>query len=216
MKRIVGLLIVLALFAVGSISAQPRGKRQKHDGMQIRMILQMDDKLELTDQQEAKLEQMAVDFKVARIDIDAEVEKASVVLKSMMKDDDASDSDVYRQIDKVADLKAQSQKMMFDHRNAVRGILTEAQLDKLEDLREQGRERWMQGRKGGNRGQCDGHGPKGFGKGNCDGQGPHGARGFGQGQGPGMGHPGPRWMQDKDVDIEIEKKDVEPDDSSGN
>jgi hypothetical protein len=60
----------------------------------------------------------------------------------LIREDDASETKVNMAIDDVASLKANMQKMRFSHRKQVRAVLNEAQLEKLETLREERGEFW--------------------------------------------------------------------------
>ena len=53
--------------------------------------------------------------------------------------DDADQSAVNAAIDKVAALKADMQKMRYDHQQKVHGVLTKEQLGKLKDLKKKAR-----------------------------------------------------------------------------
>jgi Spy/CpxP family protein refolding chaperone len=105
----------------------------------IQMILNMSDELALTADQKTKLEKMKSDFAMERIDRQAALEKAQVKLRGLMSDDNASETNVNMAIDEVARLKADLQKMRFNHHKQVQATLTDEQTAKLKDFRMQNR-----------------------------------------------------------------------------
>ena len=159
-------ILVLALASVGL--AQPRrggdcsqghggkGKGQHHKmgfgqrgggmhaGMGIQMILRHGDALKLTDQQEEKLEGMIGDFQIERIDVEANLKKAQVELHELMRNE-APESDVMAGIDRVTKLRGDMQKMQYRHHQQAKAVLTDAQVEQLEDLREERGRRWFKG-----------------------------------------------------------------------
>jgi Spy/CpxP family protein refolding chaperone len=132
------------------------GRGMKGDGMGMKGFLAFADEIELTDDQEKQLEALQLKFQMERIDRQAELKKARVELRSLMRDDDAAESAVLRQIDVVGDLRTDMQKMQFSHRNEMKAVLTEDQINKLEELRKERRSAHPQ-----MRGQRFGHGSKG-------------------------------------------------------
>lgn len=120
----------------------PHGKHprmDKHHGMRgdgcgIKGILAHGDDINLTDQQREQLKEMNVEFKTQQIDQKAELEKARVQLKALMRDD-ADQGDVNSAIDKVAALKAEMQKTKYANKQKVKAVLTEEQVDKLKAMK---------------------------------------------------------------------------------
>ncbi len=117
------------------------GPEQCGDGLRIGMLLKLGDEINLTDAQRESLEKMQVEFRMQQIDLKAEVEKAAVRLRVLMRDDRAAETEVMRAIDEVARLKADKHKMQYTHRKQIRGLLTDQQIDKLKDLRKERREK---------------------------------------------------------------------------
>jgi Spy/CpxP family protein refolding chaperone len=115
------------------------GRMGFRDGMGVRALLRHADDINLTDQQQADLKQMAEDFKLEQIDRKAALEKAEVKLRSLMQDDKSTESEVLTQIDQVTKLKGEMQKMRYQHRQRVKSLLTEEQQTKLKELRKQRR-----------------------------------------------------------------------------
>lgn len=180
MKKLLVLTLILALVAGSTAFAQRPGrgmgdcdnphfgKQGSHHKMGMRQraggihgILAHGEEINLTDQQRDQLEKMMVDFQIQRVDKKAELEKAQIKLKALMRDE-ADQSAVNGAIDKVSALKADMQKMRYDHRQKAKAVLTKEQIDKLKQL-------------GKSRKACSGPQP------GCKGTGP------GQGMGPGPG-----------------------------
>lgn len=107
----------------------------RHDVPGVRLLLRLADQLELTDTQIEKLETMQVEFAMERIDLEAKIEKEQIVLHSLMRDDNARKADVLTTIDKVSALKADQQKMHYQHYQAAKEVLTTEQIDKIKELR---------------------------------------------------------------------------------
>jgi len=122
--------------------------------MGIRHLLAVGDKINLTDDQQTKLEQMMIEFKLQSIDMKAEIEKAKVALH-VLKHDEAAEEDVMRAIDDMARMKAEMQKMQYKHHQRAKAVLTEDQIDQLKQLR---KERFKEG---GKNKQGRGHGRRG-------------------------------------------------------
>ena len=110
-------------------------------GMGPGMLLMHAEELELTETQISDLEKMQVNFQTDAIDRRAELQKAKVKLRSLMRSDDASETAVNTAIDEVASLEADMKKMKYGHMQAVKEVLTEEQIDKIKELRKNRRER---------------------------------------------------------------------------
>ncbi len=130
------------------------GRGMKGGGMGAFMAFA--DELELTDGQKDELQTMRLKFQKEKIDQKAELKKAQVDLKALMRDGDASESAVLSQIDAVGDLKTDMRKMQYTHRNEMKAVLTEDQQNKIEELRKERREERRSGR-----GNKSGRGSKG-------------------------------------------------------
>jgi len=133
------------------------------EGMGIGRILRMGDQLKLTDQQKTKLEGLQVQFQTEAVDQRAQLEKAQIKLRSLMKDDNASDKDVLAAIDNVSNLRGGMMKMHYRHYSEAKAVLTADQINQLKDLRKQ-RMGMRQGRMG------QGHPGMGMGRGMMGGQ----------------------------------------------
>ena len=107
-----------------------------HKGMQgIQMLLNMEEELALSAEQVTKLEKMKTDFAMEKIDRGAALKKAQVKLRDLMRDDKASETNVNMAIDEVSRLKADIQKMRYNHQKQVQAALSEDQLDKLKEMK---------------------------------------------------------------------------------
>lgn len=104
-------------------------------------LMAMGDELGLTDDQRNQIKKMMVDHKLAQIDRRAELQKAKVQLHVLMQDDDASESAVNSQIDKLSDLRGDMQKGNYSHRKSLHAILTAEQLEKIKELKKAGGKR---------------------------------------------------------------------------
>jgi Spy/CpxP family protein refolding chaperone len=142
-------------------------------GMALFGLMRNADAIGLTDKQKADIKKMVESFQIDRIDRQAALDKAEVKLRGLMMDDKAVENDVLGQIDQVSKLKADLQKMRYQHHKQIQNVLTDEQKAKLKELRQTR----MQGnsRSGGHKGMPGrgmGHGMK---------------PGMGQGQGQGQG-----------------------------
>lgn len=112
-----------------------RGKAMRMHGRMGEMRMEMAAKLELTDDQKAKMEKLRDDFQMLMIDQQAKVRKAQIQMRQLRRDDKASVSAAEAQIDVIAKLKAESAKMRYRHHTEMRSILTDKQKDMLKEMR---------------------------------------------------------------------------------
>ncbi len=105
------------------------------------MILAVAEEIGLSDDQIARIKKMMVEFQLAKVDQKAKVEKAKIKLRSLHHDMDASEHEVMAAIDELAGMKAEMQKMQYQHRREMRTVLTDEQLDKLKELCQQKRQK---------------------------------------------------------------------------
>ena len=157
MKKLLTLTLILTLAAATIVVAQPaprpagncdgsgfapqgrhpgmgHGKRMRDDAPGIRRILAMGDEINLTDQQREQLENMMDEFKLQHVDRKAELQKAQIKLKALMRDE-ADEGQVNAAIDQVSKLKAQMQKTRYANHQKAKSVLTQDQVDKLKQLR---------------------------------------------------------------------------------
>lgn len=124
----------------------PQGKGMRDSGPREGMILGMAKELNLTDVQIDKIKMAVTNNQMAMVDAKAELEKAQIHLRTLMRDDNASEVQVMDAIDKASMAKAKIAKLRYSHRTEVHGILTDVQRDKLEELRQtrfEGRNKWF-------------------------------------------------------------------------
>ena len=91
-------------------------------------------------------------------------------MKSLMRDENASEREVFSKIDKITALKADSKKMQFSHKKAVQEVLTDKQTEMLKEFRKNHKRAGMRGHQQCDQSACDGHG-KNFKGGHGDGHG---------------------------------------------
>jgi len=171
MKRFTILIALAALLIAGAAIAQPggRGDCDNHGkmgrghggghgiGQGMRMdtpgpgrLLRMAEELELTDQQKEQFKAKMTAFQAEKIDREADLKKAKVMLRSAMMEEEPNATEVNSAIDDVARYEADLKKMKFKHHQEMRGLLTEAQRDKLKELRkERMKNRIERGQRGG-------------------------------------------------------------------
>jgi Spy/CpxP family protein refolding chaperone len=133
------------------------------------MILRHADDIGLTEDQVSQISKLTQSNALARIDKQAELDKAETTLRHLRMNN-AADNEILSAMDEVGLLRTELWKMNFNHRQAVRKILTEAQLDKIKEMgMKQRGDGWNRRGRGMNRG--DRPGP-GFGQGEGLGPGP--------------------------------------------
>jgi len=170
MRKVLAIGLVLALMITVPVLAQqgqkgggggdcnmtgPHGGKGGHgmgmgikgDGLGINRILMAGDEINLTDEQEQRLEKMMDEFQVQHIDKQAEIKKARLGLQAMMRDE-APESDVLQGIDDVSRLSAEMHKMKYQHHQQVKSVLTQGQIDKLKELRKERRSAMQRGAQG--------------------------------------------------------------------
>ena len=112
-----------------------QGKGHGNRGSREGMVLRLAEEIGLDDAQIDKIKESITDHKLTMVDARAEAKKAQIKVQSLMRDDDASDVEVMDAIDKASMAKAKIAKLRYTHRNEIHNILTDEQLDKLEELR---------------------------------------------------------------------------------
>ena len=118
----------------GGHAKMARGKGMRMHGRRGQMRMEMAAKLELTDDQKAKMEKLRDDFQMLMIDQQAKVRKAQIQMRQLRRDDKASVSAVEAQIDQIAKLRAESAKMRYRHHTEMRSILTDKQKEQLKEI----------------------------------------------------------------------------------
>jgi Spy/CpxP family protein refolding chaperone len=105
----------------------------KGEGCHPMMLLKMAEELGLTAEQKTKISKMKEDFGMLMIDKKAELEKAQLRLRLLMKDDGA-EREILAGMDKVGALKTEMKKMCFTHCRQMKAVLTADQLKKLDEM----------------------------------------------------------------------------------
>jgi Spy/CpxP family protein refolding chaperone len=103
------------------------------DGFRPQMILHLADEIGLDENQVDKIGDMLESFANERIDHQAELKKAQIKLKHLRMDE-ASETEIISMIEKVGELRTEMQVMKFQHRRAIKDILTDKQLEKFREL----------------------------------------------------------------------------------
>ncbi len=156
MKRITLLTgLLIALFAASTLAQGPlcdsRGHGMmgggKHHGQGM-MKMACFEQLDLSDEQEDKIQQLRFTHQSQMIDVRADIKKAQLKKHQEMTKDEPGKDAVMAAVREINSLRGKMAEMMVEHRFAVRDILTEEQLDQLEDCREDRRgmgrwHRWM-------------------------------------------------------------------------
>jgi len=121
MKRAVGVIVMLVVFAVGTAFAQEVPKEAAN-------LLNPD--------QKAKIEKLRTDFQKQKIDLNAKIRVAQLDLKEMLRSARVPDM---KKVDKkqaeISRLKNQLATMRLHHLIAVRKVLTDEQWQKIQALR---------------------------------------------------------------------------------
>ena len=148
MKRKLFVFLIITLFTASAAMAGHHGPRgQKgfcgHDGQGMGdrpgMILQMADKLELSDSQITEVKKMMEKNGIDRIERKAELQKAQLELRHL-KMNDAADTKILSAIDRIGKLKTEMRKTRFQHQSVMKSILTGEQTEKLKELRQEFRQ----------------------------------------------------------------------------
>ena len=113
------------------------GQGQRGDRPGFGGLLAMADELELTPEQIERLETMRTQFQLEQVDARADLRKAEIKLKDLMRDDNTSETQVMAAIDEVAGLKADLQKKRYLHGTKAKAVLTTEQQEKAKELRAQ-------------------------------------------------------------------------------
>ena len=102
----------------------------------LRMLKSLKGDLAVTEKQKTELKNLRYEFKKTQIDQQADVKKANLELRYLKRDETASKEAVMSAIDRVANAKAEMQKLQYSHRMDVRSVFTEEQLKELKELKE--------------------------------------------------------------------------------
>lgn len=155
MKRTLIITLVLTVFAAGAFAQQhrpmmnhgPRGQqcdgkpgfgpdRGRGEQMKIGLLLKHADDLKLDENQKKEFLKMQEAFGTERIDLKADLEKAQLTLTNLRLSE-ASDNEVLNAMDKVGDLKTEMRKMSYMHRQQVKNLLTDEQIEMIKQYRKE-------------------------------------------------------------------------------
>jgi Spy/CpxP family protein refolding chaperone len=92
-------------------------------------------RLELTDEQREKMRDLRYQQQQEMIDLEAVLEKRRLELKRLMRDGDASEGDVRRLVDSIAEIRADIQFLQLKGRLDKRALLSDEQRGKLKRRR---------------------------------------------------------------------------------
>ena len=109
------------------------GKMGRGDGAQH--LLMLADKLELTDAQKTKIQDMMTSFRLEQIDRRAAMQKAQVKMGDLRRNDKATESQIFAAMDELAKLRLDMQKAQYRHRTAIQNVLTDKQKADLKEMR---------------------------------------------------------------------------------
>jgi Spy/CpxP family protein refolding chaperone len=154
MKCFKALIVPMVLLLPALAIAQPMGgrgsgcdgpsmgpKAPRHQmmkpGARGAMFMQMADKLDLTDDQKAKMEKVRTDFQLMMVDQQAKIRKAQIQLRVLMHDEKAAVTAVEAQIDQVAKWRAEGAKLRYRHHAEMQSVLTDKQKEMLKELRKE-------------------------------------------------------------------------------
>ncbi len=121
MKRAVGVIVMLVVFAVGTAFAQEVPKEAANL---------------LNPAQKTKIEKLRTDFQKQKIEITAKIRVAQLDLKEMLRSARVPDmAKVDKKQAEISRLKNQLATMRLHHLIAVRKVLTDEQWQKIQELR---------------------------------------------------------------------------------
>lgn len=97
----------------------------------IEMLLNRAEELDLSDDQIEKMKSMKFDFQMEKIDHQARLKKAALILRKIRRDKNSSQEEIFKAIDEVFNLKAEGQKAKYVMMQETKSVLTKKQLEKL-------------------------------------------------------------------------------------
>jgi len=106
-----------------------RGSAKQVGG--VGMLLHHVDDFGLTDDQIHQLNKLMVDFELEKVDLQAALQKAKIIWRSLVRDVDANEADVMNAIDNLSQAEANLRKMRYNHLKAARGVLEPGQRNNL-------------------------------------------------------------------------------------
>lgn len=151
MKKVLIISLILAFVMTDVVTAQHQRDQKKccdnnrlhhgmkadgrHKGFGAGQLLMIADEINLSDEQKDKLKSMTTEFQLKKVDLGAEIQKANIIIRDLMQDDNVSESNVFKAIDRVTSLKADMKKMNYSHMKFVKNVLSDEQKEQLKSLR---------------------------------------------------------------------------------
>ena len=150
MKKLwLGAVVVLVGLGVTTlVSAQP-GPRNFSFWKSEKMV----EKLSLTEEQVAKLENIDYNFQKASIDVNARLKSAQLSLDHFLSGEKIRKQKLEGLVDELAQARGEQTKLLLEKKIAIRRVLSLEQWQKVEQGRERLRHRMMNRRKGDNQGR---------------------------------------------------------------
>lgn len=110
------------------------------------VLLKMKDKIQLTEDQVAKIEGMERTFEEYRIRAGADIDIMELKLRDYLKGDKVKRSEVEKLVRKVSGLKTDMQVAHINHLLDLKELLTPEQITKIEDVKKNMRKHMMEDR----------------------------------------------------------------------
>ena len=101
----------------------------------IGMLQRHAEDFDLTDEQLDQLETMRIEFELEKVDLTAALSKAKIRLRGLMRDESASQKNVYKAINSVSRCEGNLRKMRYRHLHRARSTLSEGQCAKVKAFR---------------------------------------------------------------------------------
>lgn len=128
-------IILASLFGIAGPHGGGPG-REMMGGIIGRLLSpQAIEKLELTDEQVDKLEDLRSSLEKEALEIKQEIERAQLELKQLMREDEPSESKIKAKVREIGSLRTDLQLLHVDAFFKARSILTDEQIEKIKSLR---------------------------------------------------------------------------------
>ncbi len=129
MKTLTTLIIITALttglsFAPPALAHHGGGMGMMHGGGSW--------KATLSDEQQAQIAKLKLDYKKKKYPLKAKLKQAKVDLALLMTEDNPSQKNINKKIDEIVQLKSQKMRLKANHKIAVRKLLNENQRVKFD------------------------------------------------------------------------------------
>lgn len=121
-------VVLLLAVSTGTAQSHDSGHKQHKQTQHHMSIMSMAKELNLTDKQMEKIKNLHHDFEKKQIKIDADIKIAELDFKKMMMED-ASQKDLNKQADAIANKMAEKRKLHINMRFKLKGNLSGEQWD---------------------------------------------------------------------------------------